>query len=406
MFNADGLFTLKERYRFLQHAKQAAAWFEANQNTEEHPWGGIQDSADLGRFVYEYRLPGFKARGNGVWGQATAIMGLLALHKRTNEGHYHHNATLAGDYLCSLQWLDPRVPESVGGFREHSPLTKWSYPRDAATGVFGLMALFKHTGDEEYLQRSRMFADWWLEHGTDEDNWPFVSFNLAKGKGTNRRQSVTGEEGEGEPFVAGDWQAGAGLFLYYLYKAANEARYVDEGLRPMLDRCIEFYQRNPVENVQEGFHGQVEVSYGNDDFALSALLAGFLALDDKRYLDAAVERIKGLLAIMDDDGSYPSFAGTFVCGINAANLIEMNESLDLGLDLEDVKQSLRKTALFGLTLQETENKDPRLFGGLYGQSNFGVGRDWIHQRSTSYSISFYLRLEGKIDVPYFHCLHW
>jgi len=83
VFRTDDIFTLKERYRFFHHARLAASWFEANQNTEEHPWGGIRDSADLGRFVYEYRLPGFQARGDGVWGQATAIMGLLALYNRT-----------------------------------------------------------------------------------------------------------------------------------------------------------------------------------------------------------------------------------------------------------------------------------------------------------------------------------
>ena len=406
MFNPEGLFTLKERYRFLHHAIQAGQWYLANQNTDERPWGGVLNSADRGRFVYEYRLPGFVARGNGVWGQATGLMGLLALYHRTGEDRFHKSALLAGDYLMSLQWLDARVPQSLGGFREHTPQTPWSYPRDAATGVFGLLALYRETGHEEYLERGRLFADWWLKYGTDENNWPYIAFDLVHGKGTNRKQLVPGQEDQGEEYIPGDWQAGAGLFLYYLYRLTGEKRYVEEGLKPLLDRCLEFYRRNPVEEMQEGFHGEVEVSYGNDDFALTALMAGYLALDDRRYLEAAAERIRGLVSIMDEDGSYPSYAGTFVCGINAANLLEMNETLELGLELDDVRRSLRRTALFGLTLQETDNKDPRLFGGLYGQSNFGVGRDWIHHRSTSYSIALYLRLEGKIDVPYLHCLHW
>lgn len=406
MFNAEQLFSLKERYRFLHHARQACAWYESNQNTEEHPWGGIHDSADLGRFVYEYKLPGFQARGNGVWGQATGLMGLLAAHERTGEGHYLNSALLAGGYLMSLQWTDARVPESVGGFREHSPQTEWSFPRDAATGAFGLLALYRQTADEEYLERARMFADWWLKYGTDGNNWPFITFNLKGGRGTNRRKASFGEEDTGEEFVPGDWQAGSGLFLYYLSRLTGEEHYVEEGLKPMLDRAVTFYERNPVSDLKEGFHGEVEVSFGNDDFALTALLAGYLAFDEKRYLDVAVDRIRGLISIMDADGSYPSFGGTFVCGINAANLIEMNDVLSLGLDLEDVKEALRRTALFGLSLQELQNTDPRAFGGLYGQCDFGAARNWIHHRSTSYSIALYLRLEGKINVPCFHCLHW
>ncbi|MBN1809700.1 MAG: hypothetical protein JW909_11580 [Planctomycetes bacterium] len=406
MFDATECFTLKERYRFFHHSRLAAAWFMANQNTPEHPWGNIHDSADLGRFVYEYRLPGFAARGDGVWGQATAVMGLLALHKRTGDARYLNSALLAGDYLMTLQFLDPRVPSSVGAFREHSPLTPWSYPRDAATGVFGLLALYKYTGNEEYLYRSRLFADWWLAYGTDSDNWPYVSFDISKGRGTNVRHAASGEDDTPVEFVKGDWQAGAGLFLFYLWKLTGETRYVDEGLRPMLDRAIEFYARNPVSDVVEGFHGHVEVSYGNDDFALTALLAGYLAFDDRRYLDAAAGRIVSTTSIMDADGSFPSYGGTFVCGINMANLHEMNSSLNLGLDIGPVQDSIRKNALFGLTLQEQTNTDYRLFGGCYGQNDFGVARDWIHQRSTSYSIAYYMRLEGKTDVPYFHCLHW
>jgi hypothetical protein len=269
-----------------------------------------------------------------------------------------------------------------------------------------LCALYQYTKNEEYLYRAKLFADWWLNHGTDKNKWPYISFDLKAGKGTNRTHASAGEEDTGEEHVAGDWQAGAGLFLYYLWKLTGDRKYVDEGLKPLLDRAIVFYDRNPISALKEGFHGQVEVSYGNDDFALTALLSGYLAFNEKKYLDTAAARIKALLGIMDADGSFPSLGGTYVCGINMANLVEMNETLKLKLDLKDIAHALKRTAIYGLTVQETTNLDPRVFGGVYGQCDFDASRDWIHQRSTSYSMALYLRLEGKIDVPYLHCLHW
>ena len=56
-------FTPKQKQEFLHHAVLAGHWYCNNQNTNEHPWGGIADSADLGRFVYEYVLHRRAARG-------------------------------------------------------------------------------------------------------------------------------------------------------------------------------------------------------------------------------------------------------------------------------------------------------------------------------------------------------
>ena len=49
--------------------------------------------------------------------------------------------------------------------------------------------------------------------------------------------------------------------------------------------------------------------------------------------------------------------------------------------------------------------DP-LLRGLYGQSSHDVARTWIHQRSTGYSINFYLRLEGGVEVLTFSSFEW
>ena len=174
----------------------------------------------------------------------------------------------------------------------------------------------------------------------------------------------------------------------------------------MLDRAVLFFERNDPTVYVEGFHGHTEVLNGNDDFATTALMAGFLACDNRLYLDTAVNHIRGNLAVMDENGGFPGFGGTFITALNMANLLELNEAKDLGLDLDDVAEALVKTAEYGLGLQEVTSHDRRLFGGLYGQSDYGLGRHWIHHRSTAYSLLLYLRLEGRISVPWMHGLHW
>jgi hypothetical protein len=59
-----------------------------------------------------------------------------------------------------------------------------------------------------------------------------------------------------------------------------------------------------------------------------------------------------------------------------------------------------------LTVQVKESADLRLLGGLYGQSSHDVARTTIHHRSIGYSINFYLRLEGGIEVPTFSSFGW
>ncbi len=76
----------KLREVFLESARLAGEWYVNTQNTEAGPWGGVHDSADVGRYIYEYFVTRQWCRGNGVWGQALAIMGLLALEGRLPSG--------------------------------------------------------------------------------------------------------------------------------------------------------------------------------------------------------------------------------------------------------------------------------------------------------------------------------
>ena len=144
-----------------------------------------------------------------------------------------------------------------------------------------------------------------------------------------------------------------------------------------------------------GWHGKAPITYGNDDFALIALIAGFRRWRDERYLNHIKKRTRIHLDWMADDGSYPNYGSTFVCGIEHMEYLKLAEEFGFSDHVADVKASLELTAAFGLTLQERNLNDPMYYGGLYGQTSYGVGRERIHHRSTGYSMEFYLkRLPG------------
>jgi len=400
-------FTTKEKLQFLHHAELAGHWYCNNQNTDERPWGGIMDSSDKGRYVYEYITHKNTARGMGVWGQAMAIMNLYDLAKRIpgEGGRFINSAKLAAGYLKSLQVMDYRLPKSIGSFNENTPQTGESYPRDAITGGFGLCRLFKETQDQEWLERAKIFADWWIKNGTDKNGWPYITFNILKERGHNLVMETVGEE-SGAEMVKGDWQAGSAIFFYQLYKLTKDVRYIEQGLDPLIKGLAKIYEENRGKPIVPGFHGQVPISHGNDDFALVALIGAYRLKKDKFLLELLEERIAAQNTLMDEDGSYPSLGGTFVSGINNLEFLKLVESEKLALDVKKVEQCLRKTAAFGLTLQVKEGTDLRLLGGVYGQSSHDVARTTIHNRSIGYSLNFYLRLEAANEIPTFSSFGW
>ena len=46
---------------------------------------------------------------------------------------------------------------------------------------------------------------------------------------------------------------------------------------PNIEKLMDLYRANPPDKVLPGFHGAVPVSFGNDDFALCALMCAYCA---------------------------------------------------------------------------------------------------------------------------------
>lgn len=380
---------------WLDHAETAACWYLNNQCTEQQPWGDVLSNANLGRFLYEvYKATG-KRRGAGNWAQALGIIDLFDLAQRTGEERYARAAMLGAHYLVSLQNLDSRHPECSGGLWEHYPAEGIGMSRDMTTGCFGLAALARHTDDPDYRERTQLFCDWYMKYGRRPDGWPWRYFDYKARRGYSAVPGSTPDEAiAGKGHVDGDWQIGGALCLYYSGKALGRPDYLEAGFRPMVNLLLDLYDRDAADPDNIEWHGSNPVTFGNDDFALVALMAACREWKDERCLARIQERERRHLDWMAEDGSYPNYGGTFVCGIEHIEYLKLAMEFGFTDMTDEVRASLEKTAVFGLTLQERDSGNPLIYGGLYGQSSYGIGRDRIHHRSTGYSINFYLKLEA------------
>jgi len=390
----------KQHARYETTARLSAFWFIRNQCKPEEPWGGIRDSADQGRYIYEYYPVSGWARGMGVWGQTVGIFACLAcaeavpgpsIEGKSIRDHCLLSAVRAARYMMTLQILDRRNERYYGAFREHNPQTQFSFPRDAATGAFGLLAMYRLTGYEEYLHRAILFADWYRKYGSDESGWPHVTFRFD-----------TGEVLDAD--LKGIWQAGGGLVYHYLTELTGEKKWVEEGLRPIVERVLEMFaaQQTEAKGGLAGLHGMG----GNDDFASLALLAAYLQFGEKKYLEQFAANMNALIANQHEDGSFRNYAGCYMAALEMLDAWQIREQLRRMVDETKLYNAIKKAADFGMSMQETSDYNPRMYGGMYGQTTYGVARDRIHQRSTGYGSVLYSRLVCEHDLPYWSALNW
>ncbi len=372
-----------EQSLFLNAARLAANWLNHTQNTERHPWTTyrVAQSADNGRFL-EKMCPAREDRmPAGVWLSGLYLCGLTAMDKTPvlNRDRYGYAVECGARFLKSLQCFDTRWPKAIGGFHEVWPGHSYSAPRDAATGAFGLVALYEATGDKDLLDRAIRFGQWYKTHGSDPDGYPWDDFNLETGEGTSHKR--------------GDWQAGGTLIYWMLWTLTGDEAW-KAPLKRALDVLLEICANDPGTDTAYTFHGDNIISIGNDDFATTALMAGYKLFGDERYRDLAAHRLRAELVRQAPSGAFPGYGGTFVTALELLEALAMAlQGMEI-LTPDEIREPLLKAARHSLLLQETVNPDRYVHGGVYGESNYGQSRDVIHGRDTGYAIQLWLRLAG------------
>ncbi len=388
------MFDLKlsdyDKAMYLDSARLCAAWLCHNQNTDEHPWTDMiptKFSADNGRFMEKVVLSRGYCRSAGVWLNGIYLCGLYdILHTPVLDTNLYHKAIdLGAEHLKRLQCFDSRWPKAIGGFHEVYPGHDYSAPRDAASGCMGLITMYLRTGEQDYLDRALAFAEWYRTHGSDPDGFPWDDFNLAEGKGTSR--------------LRGDWQAGGTLIYYQLWKITGDNQWRD-ALIKACDVLITICENDPGTDTPYNFHGDCIISKGNDDFADIALFAAYMITGEDKYKDLAARRLRDELGRQAECGAFPGYGGT---PLTAIELIEALDLAEAGYEIlppEELIAPLMSAAEYCLDLQERDNHDPLLMGGVYGQTNYGTTRDVVHGRDVVYAMILFIRLAGYRSSGY------
>lgn len=376
-----------DRHILLERAIECADWQVRNQVMD-------RQDANRGRFIRSYDKASGALIYTGNWQTGAALMGLLSTYRRTSDRRYLDAAEYAGRYLMSLQILDQRDVRFYGAIRELTPQSMELDPRDATTAAWALVWLYNFTGEEEYLRRAMLFADFHMKHCMIE-GWPQYSYYM--------------ERRFGNFYARGSFQSGTGLFYFDLFMAADDARYIEFGLRPIADNYIKYFVREDGELIQqreiftwriEDESQQKDVSHQmhmfNDDFGAAMLQTASDLFQDERYRIAAHRYAHWLARHQDPDGG-------FVGGMHPSAVpTALMYFHDLGLHYDDKLLLAARDAATRklLSMQYRNTGDGKLdgaFKGRYeGPKGFPSGGDiCVNNRCTSYALSALIKLEGS-----------
>lgn len=374
---------MAQKDRYLEAAILTADWLINNQLVDEL-------DANRGRVLAFVDKTSGRYRYTGSWNTGIAILALLAVHSVTGEAKYLEAATLAGDYVKSLQSLNASQPLLFGTFRELTPQTTWAHPRDAVSAAWGLLGLHRVTGDEDCLRRAELLADWYLQCAMAK-GYPAWTFGLKE---------------KDQLFLRGAFHCGGMAFFCDLYRATGKRRYLDNIVKPICESYLELFLRadgsiRTVIDLETGkdltdrdmpacpayFH---HIFKHNDDFAATGLLKAAQGLPEARFLEGAERFLRHLAGTQNPDGSLGLPPVVSACGTGILEWSDFDEITGR----HEFDETIRKAADYLLTRQERESADVRLRGGIYGLDVAGeeiTARATIHCRSTLYAILTWLR---------------
>jgi rhamnogalacturonyl hydrolase YesR len=394
------------RSPYLAAALHAADWFTHTQVRMTKPhW-----DANHGRLVYTYHQP-TRNRVLGLsWTQGRGIITLLAAWEATGRGEYLQTAIQAGEYIKHLQILDAREPRRFGAIREECPASWYVYPRDALEAAIGLMHLWRTTGDAEWLERARLFGDWFISQAMAEENgeWTKGAFYLYP---EDRDRHLTGRS----------FCLGGGLYFFaQLAKATGNALYLDRAFKPLVATMLRDYVREdgvilvrarseraerpgPDHHHAQGARFQ-DVAVNDDACGLTVLVAA-KELGDGRCLELARRYADWMLAT---EYPLPNHAGT---PLHALTLLETARATGEKKYADFAAQRLAPLFMPG---QVAGSQDPAVEGAFRGEDEpseyYAPKRcdplEFVNTRVTAYAAGALFKLDGTVFGPYYSAFDW
>ena len=370
------------RERGLASARRLANWLVACQRPDD------QGDPASGTYFWCNEASGNAYYANN-WNLAFAVMGLLAAEHEFGGGVYREAAFRFARFLKSLQIFSPFLPRHYGAFREVTPQTSWCYVRDALSVAWAMLVLYQETGDEEYLQRAKLWYEWFRKEGLNEWGWPkwgveFEPFFGSVGKRIFNEMN-------------GCFHGGSLNFFYQLHKVTGNPEYVGDFYRRMVDILVTQIQQEdgffrsvvaatgkvPENDPQNGLHR------GNDDLSTLGLAGAYRLTGDSRCLSAIERFFTAVFARQGADGGVEASV--------AANAVILNALYET----QDLHPQFSKPAggaaalLDNLLSRQVTADNPLLNGGL---DEFGKGV--VCARSGCYALIMLLKLFGEAECRY------
>lgn len=373
----------KQHELLLKRALLCAEWEVRNQVRD-------RQDANRGRFVRNYdQATGYTSLTSN-WQTGTAAMALLAVHRRTGDAKYLEAADFAGHYLMSLQIMD-QSDRYYGAIREITPQSIEFSPRDCVSAAWALVWLYNFTGNETYLRRAVLFADFHLKYCMCE-GWPLNSCFM--------------DNALGDYYERDSFQSGTGLFYYDLFMACGDARYIAQGMRPIADNYCQYFIREDGSLVQgreiftwqekasaaEQKHVHLQMHMFNDDFGTPMLQAAADIFKDEKYRLAALRFVKWLAV------NLPVHCDFAHSAVPMATMY-FNDFGNYYADRELLNAS--KWAVEALLkMQYVSTGDSKLDGAFHGSYEgpdgaLDGGKRCVNNRTTSYALIALIRLAGE-----------
>jgi hypothetical protein len=358
----------------VERARLMADWMCAVQR----PWLDSDPGAGTLPFIID-RLGKEFAPNN--WNLAFAAMGLLSAGKAFDEPRYETAALRIGRYLKTLQIFDPFRPELHGAIREMTPMTPWCYTRDALSAAWAFIELYRHTREEEYLERARLWGEWFVTHGCDEEGYPCWGhqFDPWMDKAPQMRNDVQGS-----------FQGGSLNFLYHLGKETGDSSWTGEFFTNLADHFVKHVQqpsgffcsiekstrKPPPTDPQGGLHR------ANDDLGTLGLLCAHKVSGKAEYLVAIEKFLEAVFSAQLEDGHFEESCACIPVVLNT-----VHEAGDL-VAVRGARQLAAEDALRALYSRQNDGDcNPRQRGALDE-----VHVNQVCLRSTAYALIVLLKL--------------
>ncbi|MFI4911958.1 MAG: hypothetical protein ACIAQZ_09865 [Sedimentisphaeraceae bacterium JB056] len=376
----------------LERAKLIGDWCIANQINDRF-------EPTYGEYVANYHptekfFNGKNELMSGGMMTAMSVNFLFMLYDRTNDIRYFDAAIRCGEYLKSLQYLYSGKTElygCVGEFSIHQLGPKAEHFCYRSTTVVGdaFVLLFRETQDQEYLDRAKLIADWFIKYALADEGWV-----------------VDNDKRPGVLDVRYYFQIANILFFYHLYKYDSDPRYLK-----VIKTMGDYYLNNFInedglskmvldEPAFEKHLGSDEFARRwwrmhvyNDDFSNIALMCAARILDDDRYFEPAQRFADWLL----DEQNYDGSIGEPAVWVASATSTVLWQDMFLETGEHKYHDASAKALKHLMTLQELSSGNVRQYGGVYGNNEV---INAICARMCNYCPVALLKYESCVVGPY------